>query len=302
MNTAFHYETAFARNIGWFKPQEQELLRNKRIAIAGLGGGGGVHLLTLARLGVANFNIADFDHFDIHNFNRQVGASMSTVGLPKIEVMEKAALDINPEMDIKKFPEGISKDNIQEFLEGCDLYLDGLDFFAFEARAMVFSECERLGIPVVTAAPVGMGTAIMCFRPGGMSFEKYFAWANCSDEEKGLRLAIGIAPSGMHRRYLVERSAVNMLERRVPSLGLSCQICSGMAAAEVVKILLGRGRVRYAPHGLNFDAYLGRVVHTWRPWGNRNPLHKLILVIARRQLKKSAAAQHKIQPGFGMQI
>jgi hypothetical protein len=56
--------------------------------------------------------------------------------------------------------------------------------------------------------------------------------------------------------------------------------------------------VRYAPHGLHFDAYLGRVVHTWRPWGNRNPLHKLILAIARRQLKKAAATQHKTQQNF----
>ena len=69
----FDYDTAFSRNIGWVTSPEQAKLRGSRIAIAGLGGVGGAHLFTLARLGIANFNIADFDEFDVHNLNRQTG-------------------------------------------------------------------------------------------------------------------------------------------------------------------------------------------------------------------------------------
>ena len=54
----FHYESAFARNIGWVTNAEQAILRGKRVAIAGGGGVGGVHLLTLARLGIGAFHIA----------------------------------------------------------------------------------------------------------------------------------------------------------------------------------------------------------------------------------------------------
>jgi hypothetical protein len=75
---AFRYEEAFARNLGWVTEAEQAALRGKRIAIAGAGGVGGVHLLTLARLGVGAFTIADMDRFDLVNFNRQAGAMMST--------------------------------------------------------------------------------------------------------------------------------------------------------------------------------------------------------------------------------
>ena len=74
MTTPFRYEQAFSRNIGWVTREEQALLRSKRVAIAGGGGVGGVHALTLARLGVTKFRIADFDTFDVPNFNRQVGA------------------------------------------------------------------------------------------------------------------------------------------------------------------------------------------------------------------------------------
>lgn len=61
----YDYNKAFSRNIGWVTDLEQHLLKNKRIAIAGLGGVGGFHFLTLARLGIQNFNIADLDHFEI---------------------------------------------------------------------------------------------------------------------------------------------------------------------------------------------------------------------------------------------
>ena len=46
MSKLFHYATAFSRNIGWITETEQEILRNKRIAIAGLGGVGGHRVLT----------------------------------------------------------------------------------------------------------------------------------------------------------------------------------------------------------------------------------------------------------------
>ena len=67
----FYYRSAFSRNIGWVTETEQEVLRTKRIAIAGLGGVGGSHLLAFTRLGVGKFNISDLDVFELANFNRQ---------------------------------------------------------------------------------------------------------------------------------------------------------------------------------------------------------------------------------------
>ena len=108
-NTLFDYHSAFSRNIGWITREEQEILKNKRIAIAGLGGAGGSHLITLARLGIGKFNIADFDCFELPNFNRQAGASMSHLNRPKVDVLEEMALDVNPSLDIIKFHKTIVK-------------------------------------------------------------------------------------------------------------------------------------------------------------------------------------------------
>ena len=173
----FDYQAAFSRNIGWVTEAEQAILRGKRIAIAGLGGVGGSHLLTLTRLGIGRFNIADFDRFEIQNFNRQAGAGMTHLDRPKVDVMAEMALDINPELDIARFPEGVSEDNLERFLDGVDLYVDSLDFFALDVRNRVFAGCAERGIPAVTAAPLGMGAALLVFAPGGMSYEEYFRMA-----------------------------------------------------------------------------------------------------------------------------
>jgi tRNA A37 threonylcarbamoyladenosine dehydratase len=115
MNKPFDYNLAFSRNIGWVTEAEQAILRTKRIAIAGLGGVGGSHLLTLTRLGVGKFNIADFDRFELANFNRQAGATLSHLGQPKVDVLAEMALDINPTLDIKNSPRASIRIMCQSF-------------------------------------------------------------------------------------------------------------------------------------------------------------------------------------------
>ena len=299
MKNPFRYEHAFARNIGWITPDEQQTLRNKRVAIAGIGGVGGVHLLTLTRLGISKFNIADFDSFDIPNFNRQVGAMMSTLGQPKAEVLERMARDINPEVDIRVFPAGVDSGNLDAFLGDADLYVDGLDFFAFNARRDTFARCAQLGVPATTAAPLGMGAALLNFMPGGMTFEEYFQWGDLPDLDKAIRFAIGLAPAGLHRPYLVVPSSVNLDEQRGPSTFMACQLCAGIVGTEALKILLGRGDVRAVPHGMQFDAYRNKFARTWRPGGNKNPLHRLMIAIGTRQMRKMAqmpATAAPVQP------
>lgn len=290
MTTNFSYADAFSRNIGWVTRAEQETLRGKRVAIAGMGGVGGVHLLTLVRLGIGAFNIADFDVFDVANFNRQIGANLSTVGKPKAAVLAAMAKDINPEVDIRIFPQGLSVDNLPDFLSGGDLYVDGLDFFVFAIRQATFAKCAELGIPALTVAPLGMGAGLLNFLPGQMTFEQYFQWGERSDEEKALRFLIGLAPAGLHGAYLVDPSMVDFAARRGPSTVMACQLCAGVAATEALKILLGRGKVFAAPHGVHFDAYRNKLVRTWRPGGNRNPIQRLAMRIFRSRFAKRATA------------
>ena len=287
---AFDYDQAFSRNLGWVTEAEQQRLRHARVAIGGLGGVGGVHLLTLARLGIGRFSIADFDVFDVVNFNRQAGALMSSLGKTKIDTLAAMALDINPEIELSTFPEGIRDSTIDKFLEGVDLYVDGLDFFAFDARRLTFAACERKGIPVITAAPLGLGTALLVFAPGGMSFEDYFGFSGCQNEvDMAIRFLVGLSPAMLQRGYVADMSRINLAERKGPSSIAACQLCAGVAAVEALKLLLGRGGVKLAPWASQFDGYRMRYVKTWRPWGYRNPLQRLTTFLVKSQLARSSS-------------
>jgi molybdopterin/thiamine biosynthesis adenylyltransferase len=280
----FSYDEAFSRNIGWVTRDEQQTLRRKRVAIAGLGGVGGVHLQTLARLGIGSFRIADFDRFDLANFNRQAGAMVSNLDRLKSEVAAETLHDINPEAELQVFGEGVSAANLDAFLDGVDLYVDGLDFFAFAARRATFAACRRLGIPAVTVAPIGMGASLLNFLPTTMSFESYFCVEGLSEARQAIRFLVGLTPSMLHRGYLVDPSAVSLEQRRGPSTAMACQLCAGVAATEALKILLGRGRVEAAPVAIHFDAYRNKLSRSWRPGGNRNPMQRLAIAIAERHM------------------
>jgi len=284
MMTTFNYDEAFSRNIGWVTEAEQQQLRQSRVAIGGLGGVGGVHLLTLARLGIGRFTIADFDVFNVVNFNRQVGATVSSLQQPKIEVLAEMTRDINPEIVLRLFPGGVQVNSVEDFLTDVDVYVDGLDFFAFSARRLTFAACERKGIPVVTAAPLGLGATLLVFGPGGMSYEDYFGFEGCDEMEMAIRFLVGLSPAMLQRGYVADMSRVNLAERRGPSNIAACQLCAGVAAVETLKLLLGRGGVRLAPWGSQFDAYRMRYSRTWRPGGHKNPLQRLMSTLVRRQL------------------
>lgn len=283
---AFDYNEAFGRNLGWLTPHEQTTLRGKKVAVAGLGGAGGVHLLTLARLGIGRFHVADLDQFDLVNFNRQAGASMSSMGQPKAEVMARLARDINPELDIRVFDDGVQPHNVDAFLDGVDLYVDGLDYFVFPARRLVYDACRARGIPITFAVPLGMGAAVLNFLPDGPSFDGYFRLQGTPEDEWPVRFLVGLAPALLHRGYLVYPEIVDFKTQRVPSTGLACQLCAGMAGTEALKILLGRGKVRAVPHSLQFDAYTGKLKRTWRPGGNAHPLQRLAIAYVNWRLSR----------------
>ena len=285
MTPSFDAAAAFSRNIGWITEAEQARLARARVAIAGLGGVGGAHLLTLARLGVGRFTLSDFDHFELHNFNRQAGALLSSLGQPKLEVLARMARDINPGLELRHFADGVRTDNIDAFLEGADLYVDGLDFFAIEARRSVFAACRERGIPALTAAPLGMGVSLLYFDPAGMSFEDYFRMEGCDRQEQFARFIAGLSPAMLQRNYLVVPEAVNFQEQRGPSTIMACDLCAGVMGTSVLKLLLGRGELRPAPWAMQFDAYRQKLRFTWRPLGNANPLQQLLLRFIRPRLK-----------------
>ena len=270
----FQYGAAFSRNLGLIQPDEQRRLQASTVAIAGLGGVGGVHLTTLARMGIGRFHLADFDCFEMENMNRQVGACLSTLGRRKTDVMAEMLADINPDAEVKIYAEGIQPGNVASFLDGVDVAVDALDYFAVDARTIFYRTARERGIPVVAAGPIGCSAALLVFLPGGMSWHEYFAMDLAKDDvDKHVLFLIGTAPKGTQMSYL-DRRYVDLAAQRGPSLALAVQLCAGAAAAETMKLLLKRGRVLAAPYYQQLDPYTQQYVIGKLRWGNRGPVQR----------------------------
>lgn len=271
----WNYSEAFSRHLGLLTAEEQQRLRKSRVAIVGMGGVGGVHLVTLARLGIGRFTIADPDCFELANMNRQYGARVDTLGRAKAQVMADEIRRINPEAQVRVFTEAVRPETTAEFLEGADVFVDAIDFFALDMRRRLFRQAARNGIYSVTAGPIGFGAAWMVFAPGGMSFDRFFDLNDGQSEfEQLISFIVGLTPALLQRPYIDVRH-VDLTKGQGPSAGFACQICAGVVAAQTMKILLGRGDMPCAPQYSQFDAYRGLLRQGRLRWGNRGPIQRV---------------------------
>jgi molybdopterin/thiamine biosynthesis adenylyltransferase len=270
--------------LGFISKSEQEKLRNSRVAIAGLGGTGGAQVHALARMGIGKFNLADPDIFEMANFNRQIGATMNTIGRPKADVMEEIVHGINPEADVRTFKDGINSESIDQFLDGVDIIIDSLDFYCFKERFLLYSRARNSGLWVLTAPPLGFGFTLLCFDPKGMTFEEYFGFDKSMHEnELSLTLVLGIAPSPFMIRYL-KQDGLNLAKHQLPSVGVAPFIIAGVITTQVVSVLFGKGKSLSVPTIVQYDALLHKYRRRTYPMGMRSPLQRLKKVLLRRKL------------------
>lgn len=275
MSNPWVYEKAFSRNLGLVNSSEQQILRNSRVAIPGMGGVGGIHAITLARLGVGKFIIADPDTYEVANFNRQFGATVSSIGRAKVDVMTEWIKQINPEAEVRALKEAVTAENVSQFMEGADMLVDGFDAYVIDARREAFKEARRRGIYGVTAGPFGFGTGWIVFDPNGMSFEEYFDFKpHMSEPEKVSAFMVGMVPRSLHIAYQ-DTKTFNMKTHTGPSSSMGCAISSGVVGVETVKVLLKRPGILAAPYFSQFDAYRGLLARKKLSGGNRHPMQLL---------------------------
>ncbi|MCA9495981.1 MAG: ThiF family adenylyltransferase [Nanoarchaeota archaeon] len=279
----FNYDEAFKRNIGLTTPQEQHKIKKFRVAIPGMGGVGGAHLVTLTRMGFQNFNIADLDEFEVKNLNIQYGASMKTIGKHKAKAMMQIVKDINPQADINCFENAVNKENLDEFLHGVDILIDGLDVFEQDIRRLVYNRALEKKIPVITAAPMGMGTTYLVFMPGGMNYDQFFDVKEDTPKfEKLLKFLMGVSPKLLHLRYIFSEY-VSLEKGEVPSLTVGVNLAAGVAGTEAMKILLGRGKLMPVPWVYQFDAYSYRFKKIKLTFGNAGLIQRGKIALAKRR-------------------
>ncbi len=130
------------------------ILKNTSVLILGVGGVGGYVVESLARSGIGTLILVDFDIIDITNINRQIIALDSTIGLKKVDVLEKRIKDINKNCQVIKVDKFIDKNNINElFKYKFDYLVDACD--SVPTKEQVIIECLKRNINFISSMGTG---------------------------------------------------------------------------------------------------------------------------------------------------
>lgn len=143
-------------------------LQGATVLVFGVGGVGSYAVEGLARAGIGHLILVDFDVVSVSNINRQLPALHSTIGQPKVEIMKKRLLDINPELVIEVYREIYSAEKADEFLgRQLDYVVDAIDMVT--SKVSLAKECIQRGIPLVSSMGAGNRLTALNYRVADIS-------------------------------------------------------------------------------------------------------------------------------------
>lgn len=129
-------------------------IKNLKVLIIGVGGVGGYAAESLARCGVSNITIVDYDRIDITNINRQIIALHSTIGKKKVDVLSTRIKDINPNCQVKTYDLFIDSSNIQLIFDAdYDYILDCCD--TIKSKELIIREAIKRKIKIISSMGAG---------------------------------------------------------------------------------------------------------------------------------------------------
>ena len=134
--------------------QDIEKINSKSVLVFGLGGVGGSLAESLVRAGIGKIGLVDGDEYEITNVNRQVFATMKTLGMRKVDACQERLLDINPDLLIKKYDLFVTEDNISDIdFENYDYVVDAID--TITSKLLIIKEAYDKDIKIISAMGAG---------------------------------------------------------------------------------------------------------------------------------------------------
>lgn len=199
----------YSRNIGTISKEEQAILSQKSVCIIGCGGLGGGVIENLTRIGVGKLTVVDNDMFDMTNLNRQVLSNEGNIGNSKAFEAAEQMKNINSDVIITPIQTEATEENCRQIIADHDLVIDAVD--NIKTRIILEKACEEEGITLIHGAIAGWNGQVAVIRPGDKLLQNIYQ----GNEDRGDELQTG-NPS------------------------FTPAVVSGLQAAEVIKVLLGR--------------------------------------------------------------
>lgn len=244
------YGVLTTRNQGIISAKNQKILHRATVAIAGCGADGGAPAVSLARLGVRHFRLADPDCFDTTNINRQEGAFHSTLGQNKAVAIAKIIQDIDVSSETIVYSEGVTEKNIDDFVKGSDIILEEIDYRQAFSTLIIHRAARKYNIPVVTGVSVGWNSFVFYFDPKGMTYEKFVGMpANIGRNKRLLKIDqtafVPELPSYLSRKLIKD---VLLEKIEIPVIDAAVRLASALTSSFCYFLLTGVRDVKPVPY------------------------------------------------------
>ena len=243
---------AFERNLGFISNEEQNILSDSDVAIAGADGDGGLISVELAGMGISELRLADPDPFELENINRQAVCNEDTIGVNKALAVSDYLKKINPNIKTTVLTDGVNKENIGDFLQGADLVIDETEFTLHALAVMVARQARAENIPNMTAFNIGFGTVSTTYHPQGPKLERRLGFTENQSIDEISATKVSIArwlPYLPNYGDLSVLQKVSKEEKSAPSIapGVSIATSVGLTEAFLNLVQQGHGNHRRAP-------------------------------------------------------
>ncbi|MBE6504911.1 MAG: tRNA threonylcarbamoyladenosine dehydratase [Methanobrevibacter millerae] len=147
-------EDKFSRTEMLIGNEGMKKLNDAKVAIFGIGGVGSFVCEGLARSGIGNFILVDYDKIDKSNINRQLIATVNTIGKYKADLMKERILEINPDANVEIYKEFYLTDSkIDIITKDLSYAVDCVD--TIMAKIAIICECDALDVPVISSMGTG---------------------------------------------------------------------------------------------------------------------------------------------------
>ncbi|MEZ0577073.1 HesA/MoeB/ThiF family protein [Halodesulfovibrio aestuarii] len=154
----------YVRNFSLISIKEQHKLLCSKVFVVGLGGLGGYVVEQLARLGVGTIVGADGDFFEPTNLNRQLNATVESLGEKKTKQAERRVSSVNPAINFIAVDHFLHGDALIDYAQHVDIVVDCLG--GLESRLDIQQAASVCNIPMVTAAVAGLSGYVGTVMPG----------------------------------------------------------------------------------------------------------------------------------------
>ena len=163
-----------------------EKLKSARVAVFGIGGVGGYTVEALARSGIGAIDVIDNDTVSVSNINRQILATHSTVGSPKVEAAKRRILDINPQCVVTMHQVFYTPETAGQFdFAQYDYIVDAID--TVTGKLALVERAVAVNTPIICCMGTGNKLDASAFRVEDISKTSMCPLARIMRKELGKR-------------------------------------------------------------------------------------------------------------------